>query len=181
MPICLWVSSWFGNGVIASSIVLMVATALYNEGNGGGRHWFIKNALNGIGFASFESGAVLIAGKNRDSFDLISVRAVLITYWLFATTTHAQDFKDIEGDKESNRSTIPIDFPRASRPSMICGLLFWSIASSKIWNIGDMNSILLILLGAYVGARYCLLQGRRNDQVSFYWYNVSQARRRMLL
>jgi hypothetical protein len=65
IPVCYWVSTWFGQSVVYASWAVIAITYWYNELNGGGRHWFVRNLLNGIGFGAFECGAVLLAGKQR--------------------------------------------------------------------------------------------------------------------
>lgn len=173
VPICFWVSSWFGTPILLASVAVVSITTWYNEVNGGGRSWYTRNLLNGIGFGSFEVGAALLASKDYRSIDQIAFRSILTTTWIYATTTQAQDFKDVIGDKKIDRSTIALEFPRSGRPTMAVGILMWSIFLGMVWDIGTLASCYLICLAVFVGWRYCLLNGRRNDQVSFYWYNVS--------
>ncbi|KAF7795537.1 hypothetical protein EIP86_006699 [Pleurotus ostreatoroseus] len=127
-----------------ASVAVIMITAWYNELGGSGNHWFIRNLLNGIGFGAFETGATLLA-----------------------------DFKDVEGDIKIKRSTVPLDNPRVARPSVLLGLIAWSMLLSHIWCLDLVTGITLGGLGSFVGVRFCTKAGRRNDQVSFYWYNVS--------
>jgi len=172
VPVCWWVSSWFGKSVVYASVGVVAITFWYNELNGGGRHWFVRNLLNGIGFGAFETGAVLLAGQNRQEFDLIAFRAVLISTWLYATTTHTQDFKDVIGDRKIDRSTVALDMPRIARPSVLVMLIAWSAFLTKVWELGNVTAGAMMVLAAFVGWRFCMMDGMRNDQVSFYWYNL---------
>ena len=112
-------------------------------------------------------------GQNRAEFDIVAARAIIVSICIYATTTHTQDFKDVEGDIKIKRSTVPLDNPRVARPSVLLGLIAWSMLLSHIWCLDLVTGITLGGLGSFVGVRFCTKAGRRNDQVSFYWYNVS--------
>jgi len=172
VPLCWWVSSYYGRSVLYSSVAVVAITYWYNELNGGGRHWLVRNLLNGIGFGAFECGAVLLAGRNRDEFDSIASRGILLSISLYATTTHTQDFKDVIGDKRIGRSTFALEMPVISRVSVLPGLVLWSLFLSKVWEMGPISSTTLIGLALLVGTRFNFMSGMHNDQVSFYWYNL---------
>jgi len=150
----------------------MAITYWYNELNGGGRQWPVRNLLNGLGFGAFEAGAVLLAGQDRHEFDSIALRSILLSITLYATTTHTQDFKDVIGDYKIGRSTFALYMPKVSRASVLAGLVMWSAFLSKVWEMGPVLSAILMGLALFVGSRFCLMSGKRNDQVSFYWYNL---------
>lgn len=190
VPICLAVSYRISPSVLMASAAVIMITAWYNEFGGGGSHWFIRNLLNGIGFGAFETGATLLAGeifpyspvrfahsspqgRDRAEFDIVATRAILISISIYATTTHTQDFKDVEGDIKIKRSTVPLDNPRIARPSVLFGLIAWSLLLSHIWDLDGVTTTALCSLGIHVGVRFCKKNGRKNDQISFYWYNVS--------
>jgi 1,4-dihydroxy-2-naphthoate octaprenyltransferase len=64
--------------------------------------------VNGLGYAAFATGAVLLASPNRHALDEISLDALCISLALITTTIHAQDFKDVEGDVKAGRTTLPM-------------------------------------------------------------------------
>lgn len=97
-----------------------------------------------------------------------------ISFGIFATTIQTQDFKDVEGDKKINRQTLPIIFPKESRYTPIVALLAWSIALSYVWRLPTTIAATFIALAVFVGLRFLSRRTRHDDQVSFYWYNVSQ-------
>ncbi|KAJ7756410.1 UbiA prenyltransferase family-domain-containing protein [Mycena maculata] len=167
VPVCLAVSYQFSTSVLASSVAVIAITTWYNEFGGGGNHWFIRNLLNGLGFGAFQ------AGRDRTEFDIVAARAILLSIGIYATTTHTQDFKDIEGDSKFNRSTVPLAHPRVARPSVLVGLMAWSSFLPYVWELNAVTTMAMFILAAFVGVRFCTKDGRRNDQISFYWYNVS--------
>ncbi|KAF9445166.1 hypothetical protein P691DRAFT_806118 [Macrolepiota fuliginosa MF-IS2] len=172
VPICLLISRQFSRAVLGASMAIIAITTWYNEFGGSSNHWIIRNWLNGIGFGAFDIGAILLAGHDRHQFDVVAVRAILLSIGIYATTTYTQDFKDVEGDIKFLRSTVPLEFPRLARPSVLLGMLTWSIYLSYIWSLGAITSAMLCGLAIFVGLRFCTKDGRRNDQVSFYWYNL---------
>jgi 4-hydroxybenzoate polyprenyltransferase len=194
VPFCLAVSYMFSTSVLAASVAVIAITCWYNELGGSGNHWFTRNLLNGIGFGAFETGATLLAGRfqltffspfalltrnsqgrDRSEFDIVAARAIIVSIWIYSTTTHTQDFKDVDGDRQINRSTVPLDNPRVARPSILLFLMGWSILLSRVWKLDIITTGALCTLGGHVGMRFLTKDGRHNDQVSFYWYNVSNS------
>jgi 4-hydroxybenzoate polyprenyltransferase len=96
---------------------------------------------------------------------------------IFATTIQAQDFKDEEGDRAVGRRTIPIVFPSFARWTVIVPLLMWSSGLSLLWGLDVTTSLCFITLGLFVGVQFLISKTVKSDQISFYWYNVSKARR----
>ncbi|KAJ8088046.1 hypothetical protein PM082_013597 [Marasmius tenuissimus] len=172
VPVCLIASYQFSTAVLAASVAVIAITVWYNEFHGGGTYWPIRNWLNGIGFGAFETGAVLLAGENRDQFDLVAARAILISTLLYATTTHTQDFKDVIGDRQIGRSTFPLDHPRVARVSVLVVLMAWSFFQSYVWDLDLVTMCAVCALALYVGLRFYLIRGMKDDQISFYWYNL---------
>jgi len=172
VPICLVVSYLFSKFVLAASVAVLAITFWYNELGSSGNHWLTRNLLNGIGFGAFEIGATLLAGRDRSELDIVATRAIIVSTWIYATTTHTQDFKDVIGDRRINRSTVPLDNPRVARPSVLFFLIGWSLLLSYIWKLDRVTTTAICTLGAYVGVRFCSKDGRKNDQISFYWYNL---------
>lgn len=62
VPVCFLLSLCYSVEVLYSSIALVALTIIYDELNIHAAHWAARNIVNGLGFASFESGATLIAG-----------------------------------------------------------------------------------------------------------------------
>ncbi|KAJ7154767.1 UbiA prenyltransferase family [Mycena filopes] len=173
VPVCLAVSYRFSTAVLAASVAVITITIWYNEFGGGGTHWPIRNLLNGLGFGSFQVGATLLASNDRTQLNAVAIQAIFFSIAIYATTTHTQDFKDVEGDAKFNRSTVPLVHPRIARPSVLFGLIAWSLLLAYVWALNAVAAAAMSALGAFVGVRFCTKDGRKNDQISFYWYNVS--------
>lgn len=62
--ICLLWSASYSKEVFYASLANCIATFVYHELGFAAGHWFGRNLLNTIGYASFEVGACLIAGKS---------------------------------------------------------------------------------------------------------------------
>lgn len=99
--------------------------------------------------------------------------SIILSIALYATTNHAQDFKDEDGDRALGRSTIPLAVPKVARMSIFVGLAFWSIILSVVWELNLLYAVCFIALGVLIGGRYLKYEGMHQDQVSYYWYNVS--------
>lgn len=96
------------------------------------------------------------------------------------TTIHAQDFADVEGDKQSGRRTLPIIAPEGARVYILVALLLWSWILATLWGLGPVSGTAFLGMGAFVGIRYFRLRAARDDRFSYVLYNVSQNLRRML-
>ena len=103
-----------------------------------------------------------------------AIIAVAITAGIYATTYQAADFKDIVGDQMVGRKTLPIVWPAIARPTVFIGLVLWSMGNVAIWRLDIMTAMLFLAFSTYVGSRYLMLSDIREDQVSFYLYNVSK-------
>ncbi|KIJ40020.1 hypothetical protein M422DRAFT_60625 [Sphaerobolus stellatus SS14] len=89
-------------------------------------------------------------------------------------TGAAFDFKDIHGDAVVGRRTLPIVHPRLARISVLGGMAGWSFLLTWIWELDGPLSCLFCALSAYVAYRFLRFQTVREDQISYYWYNVSR-------
>ena len=188
LPLCLLVSVSYSHQVLYASIAMAAGTLIYNECHAHAAHWAIRNILNAVGYAIFETGATFVAGTvhyrpsvisvsfyagaDRSRLDPVAVLAICLSTGIMASTYHVQDFKDVEGDRLIGRRTLPIVAPQHARKTVIGGLVAWSVALTLIWELDVLASAVLLLLGAVVGGRFLLCRSIRADQVSFYLYNV---------
>ncbi|EJD05643.1 uncharacterized protein FOMMEDRAFT_79213 [Fomitiporia mediterranea MF3/22] len=170
--VCFAWSATYSKEVLYASIANCVLTYVYDEMGYAAGHWVGRNIVNALGFASFEVGACLIAGKNTHSLDTVSWLSVLCSAGIFATTIQAQDFKDATGDALVGRRTLPLVHPTIARPTLLVALAIWSVALSIIWGLSGELSLLFNVFGAAVGGRFLLKTSTKADQRSFYLYNV---------
>ncbi|KIM72289.1 hypothetical protein PILCRDRAFT_742909 [Piloderma croceum F 1598] len=170
VPVCLAVSVVYGPPVTVASAMLCTFTYIYNE-LGLATHWITKNVLNALGFACFELGATLVAGKHS-VLDSVAQLSIACSAGVLATTIQAQDFKDCEGDFLVGRRTLPILYPEISRYTALPILLAWSIGLSLMWQVDVGLCVLFVLLSLLIGWRLIAKRDVPADQITFYIYNV---------
>ena len=61
IPLCFFLSAAYGPRTALASLGASLFMLAYNEGGGANGHWFIRNALNAVGYAVAEAGATLVA------------------------------------------------------------------------------------------------------------------------
>lgn len=61
VPACLALSAFYSTLTVYASIALCALTYIYDEMGSHSGHWLLRNVVNGLGFASFEMGATLVA------------------------------------------------------------------------------------------------------------------------
>ncbi|KAG1732896.1 UbiA prenyltransferase family-domain-containing protein [Suillus paluster] len=121
VPVCLFFSATsYGRQTLAASVCFEAFSIWYNE-FGGNKTGLSKNLLTAIGYTCLEVGATIVAGSSP-RIDSISARAMVFSCAVFATTLHAQDFKDEEGDRFTGRRTLVTLFPTFARMSMMIGV-----------------------------------------------------------
>ena len=64
VPCCFALSACYSLETLYASIVLCGLTIVYDELGYASGHWFTRNFLNGVGFASFDVGSMLVAGMS---------------------------------------------------------------------------------------------------------------------
>ncbi|KAL5519678.1 hypothetical protein ACEPAH_1361 [Sanghuangporus vaninii] len=173
MPfVCLAWSYSYSKEVAAACLVGCFLTWVYNEAGFASGHWAGRNIVNGLGMASFETAASLIAGKSVHSLDNITIFAIICSAAIFATTIQAQDFKDTIGDALVGRRTLPLVHPSIARPTLMLAVAAWSIGLSKLWGLNMETALMFNALGLAVGGCFLAKNSVKADQRSFYLYNV---------
>jgi hypothetical protein len=113
------------------------------------------------------------AARERRALDSIATLSVLLSAGILATTVHAQDFRDVDGDRAIGRRTFPIILPCIARYTLIAGLIAWSIGLAQIWKLDWPPAFGFFSIAGIVVGRFQFLAGIREDGVSYNWYNVS--------
>ncbi|KAG1894188.1 UbiA prenyltransferase family [Suillus fuscotomentosus] len=172
LPVCLIFSAMYGIKALACSAFLEALSIWYNE-FGGDETGLLKNLLTTIAYATLELGATAVIGSSIDS---IWVHAVAFSSVVFATTIHAQDFKDEEGDRLAGRRTLVTLFPDFARTSMMIGIPLWSLCLSRLWKVDLVSSIAFIAYGTIIGARFMVYRtaGAHKQSCKLYslWYTL---------
>ncbi|KAG1874916.1 UbiA prenyltransferase family-domain-containing protein [Suillus subluteus] len=173
VPVCLMLSLWYGTQALLASTVFAVLTIWYNELNGD-KMGLSKNVLTAILYGCLEVGGTIAAGSCNSCIDKAGALAVALSSTAFATTLHAQDFKDEEGDRLTGRRTLPTIFPKAARFSMMVGIPLWSFGLSYIWKLDTLSTAAFIAYGAFVGSRFVMYNTVGADKQSCKFYSVSR-------
>ena len=186
-------------GVLVAGTVLLAATIAHNE-LALGRHWFIRNGLNAIGYTAFSLGAagsihaggwewirvyfnqsyacITRGGLIRSLDDDFASRSAKRNAHLFIgviifTTIQAQDFKDVEGDALVGRKTLPLAYPMMSRIITSSLVPFWSAVAVCIYHKSNIIPISgILLLGAWTSVRFWIHRTKGADTKSYILYNV---------
>ncbi|KAI0077220.1 hypothetical protein K474DRAFT_1707524 [Panus rudis PR-1116 ss-1] len=174
VPICWSYSLWYGMKTFYASVAFVIATILHNDLEAHG-HWLLRNVLSAVGLGAIEIGAAIImcsAAYDRRHLDHIALNAVCISAAIITTTMHSQDFKDVIGDEKIGRATLPIIAPTFARYSIIWGLTIWSMTLAYVWDLNSRFAVAFLALGIFTGYRHVSLRSVKDDQISYYWYNV---------
>ncbi|KAG2097784.1 UbiA prenyltransferase family [Suillus cothurnatus] len=171
VPVCLMLSLWYGTQALLASTVCAVFTIWYNELHGD-KMGLSKNVLTAIVYGCAEVGGTVAAGSWNSGMDKVGALAVALSLMVFATTLHAQDFKDEEGDRLAGRCTLPIMFPKAARFSMMLGIPLWSFVLSHVWKLDALSTSAFVAYGAYVGARFVMYDTVGADKQSCKFYSL---------
>ncbi|KDR74291.1 hypothetical protein GALMADRAFT_250079 [Galerina marginata CBS 339.88] len=169
--ICMLNSLCYSRTIFFASAFFAALVPMYHELHGDS-HWLSKNLMNAVGYTCFAMGSTLIASSDRSKLDFTGSLSIFIIAAILATTIQTQDFQDVDGDKSVGRSTLPIAFPNLSRYTPLISLLLWSSYLTFIWEISGMGSLGFTCLAIVVGLRYFLLRTTKDDQLSYFLYNI---------
>lgn len=166
----LTIAASFFTGGWSASAMLWLLGYLYNDYAWGSRHWLVRNLLNGCGFVSFASGALMVA--TGTPIDEDARKWLGIVFAIVVTTIHGQDTYDQAGDALNGRSTIPLvlgDF--IGRVSLVVFTLFWSIAAALFWHT-LVGAMVLTILGLWISSRWLRHREVKADRKTFRLYTI---------
>lgn len=134
-PVILGVS--FTIGGLGPCLFEAFSCLWYNEW-GGASNPFLKNLLNGLGFACFFAGPLEVATRHSIfSGEGKAALWLLIFAATITTISHAQDFRDMEGDRASGRKTLPLAVGNMNGRILVAvGILGWTLLSCWFWEVG---------------------------------------------
>ncbi|KAI0376538.1 UbiA prenyltransferase family [Hypomontagnella monticulosa] len=124
-------------GGLAPCLLEMVFCLWHNEW-GGGENAILKNLINGFGIPCLIAGPLEIAtgrsifsGQGKSAIWLSIIAAAI------ATTSHIQDFRDVEGDGAVGRRTIPLVIGDTNaRLLASLGVVIFTYLSCWFWESG---------------------------------------------
>ncbi|KAI1740009.1 UbiA prenyltransferase family-domain-containing protein [Xylaria scruposa] len=159
-------------GATSEALLLFALNWMYNDLGLANSNWLLRNLMNALGITSIGAGATRVACS-----DLIFEVAPATRWWLLcagmlATTIHAQDLYDQQGDAVRGRSTVPLVYgDRAARWSVVAGVLFWSAMFPACLNLHFREHwagyVGPALLGMWFTARVLTLKGVSEDKRTF--------------
>ncbi|KAI0010717.1 UbiA prenyltransferase family-domain-containing protein [Xylariaceae sp. FL0662B] len=161
-PVILIVSSMVGG--LVPCLLEAVFCLWYNEW-GGSSDPFLKNILNGFGFACFYSGPLEIvtgrsvfAGEGRAAI-WVGILAITIT-----ASSHLQDFRDMEGDRAVGRRTVPLVIgDMNARLLCILAVALSNGAACSFWEVSWRESALAWAAGLTIGGNLVLDKSIKGD------------------
>ena len=174
VPVCIGHSMLYSLLVTFTSAFLIILTILYNEfdisSNGP-----LRNVFNALGYACFGSGAILVASPDPSKLSNVALKAITLNlFFVLLTTIHAQDFQDVDGDKEVGRITLPMMMPPSiARSTLLILLVTWSFILSKVWAVSAVVLLGYLGLATLAGLNYVLYETVEDDHCSYRIYNVS--------
>jgi len=169
---CIGYSAMYSFPVVLATVAFIVGTITYDDIGAHASHWFIRGCSNAFNFGSLEVGATLIAGLDRTRLDGVGKLAVLLSVSIYASTIQTADFRDCEGDRLVGRKTMPLTMPTIARPLVFALMTAWSIALSYLWQLNYELAAVFCSFGLYIGLRFLVRRGVKDDKLSFNWYNL---------
>ncbi|KAI0112260.1 UbiA prenyltransferase family-domain-containing protein [Nemania sp. FL0031] len=159
-------------GATLEALLLFTLNWMYNDLGLANSNWFMRNVMNALGITSIGAGATRVACG-----DLVFKVAPAARWWLLcagmlATTIHAQDLYDQEGDAVRGRSTVPLVCgDKIARWSVSAGVLFWSVMFPTCLNLHLREHWVgyagPALLGMWFTVRVLTLGGASEDKRTF--------------
>ncbi len=170
-PICFLIA-WYIGGFIPY-VILTSFHLWYNELDGAS-NGILKNIHNAIGIICFFAGPLEVATKQSVITGNTELRVwlALLTV-VFATTSHTQDFRDMEGDLAAGRRTIPLVFgDLQSRIFVAVAVALWTPAASMLWGGLWKEGALAYTAGAAVVGNLFLNRSSEGDILSWKLWSV---------
>lgn len=149
--------------------LLEVALCLWYNELGGSSNPFLKNFLNAFGFACFFAGPLeVVTGYSIFSGDMKAALWLFILASAITTMSHAQDFRDMDGDKAVDRITIPLLIGDLNaRILLAVGVTGWSAVASWFWEASLLDSLVAWVAGAAMVGNFFRDRTRKGDAVSW--------------
>ncbi|KAL8929809.1 MAG: hypothetical protein Q9208_000953 [Pyrenodesmia sp. 3 TL-2023] len=138
--------SWHLN-VATESILGFVFIWMYNDLEGSGEGWLIRNALNAIALANWDAAATSIILKRKGSAELTNRTGVWLcaVVAVIATTVQVQDLPDMHGDRAADRKTMPLVVgEEVTRWLTAAVVIVWSFACPRIWDLEVFGYVLIV-------------------------------------
>ncbi|KAJ7245798.1 UbiA prenyltransferase family [Mycena rebaudengoi] len=159
------------HGILACSVLHLVAISAYNEG-GLSKYWALKSFMGSLGYVSYCWGVTSIFDHGRP-LSQTSIIAIVLSGLIFTTTGHAQDFRDRDGDAAIGRKTLAMVLPQhLARWSLMALIFTWTSGLIYLWGPPVAISVLFLALAAQTTISFVLDYSQEADRISYWWYNI---------
>jgi 4-hydroxybenzoate polyprenyltransferase len=158
-------------GVLWPYTIQLAATYHYNDLGGANGHYIVRDILNAIGMISWLFGCIGAAGGTELRFSRSDLITALVLVAVTTTTVAVQDFRDIDGDRQCGRNTLPIALgEKVSRYLLSISILSWSAA--VVVSVGlDWIAVLIGFFGILIVLRLVLYNSHSADKLTTeLWY-----------
>lgn len=135
MPLVIGMSSLIGD--YKACLAFIAAVWYYNDLDASGAGPVVRNLANAAGIACWNWGSLVVLHRKGllwlgpeqiQPLDVVPMRWLVMTSAVIATTIHAQDFPDIEGDASRGRKTVPLLYGQTvARWSLAVPVALWSV------------------------------------------------------
>ncbi|KAI2642036.1 UbiA prenyltransferase family [Xylaria nigripes] len=168
-PVCFLICAVMGGFI--PYIILTLSELWYHELNGAS-NGILKNIQNGIGLMCFLVGPLEVATQHSvisGNWQLKGWLAFITA--VIATTSHTQDFRDMEGDAAVGRRTIPLVYgDTASRIFIAVAAAIWTPAACYLWG---RQGISAYISAALLVGNLFLNRSKEGDSLSWkLWWSV---------
>ncbi|KAF2002186.1 hypothetical protein P154DRAFT_595168 [Amniculicola lignicola CBS 123094] len=157
-------------GGLGPYLLQLAATYHYNDLGGAQGHHVIRDILNAIGMVTWLFGSINVAAGPAFRFSNSELATGLILLAALTTTIAIQDFRDLDGDRNCGRATLPIVIGHgAARCLLAASVLLWSFGIAVVLKSGLISATLG--LGALIAFRLLFMQHCAADKITMeFWY-----------
>lgn len=114
-------------------------------------------------------------GDDHEVLSRIARLSLICSVGIFSSTIYAQDFKDVEGDAQVGRKTVPIIYPSLAAPALAAAILGWSAFLINLWQVSYVTAMVFGSTALFTALSYMSSSTVVGYQWSYYFYNVSRA------
>ena len=154
-------------GVLPQSIILITLSWMNNDLGGGEEYW-TRHTLLFAAFAVYNSASLKLAAGSSSSISEQGRNWIAIISTVIATTIQIQDLKDLAGDQQRGRRTMPLILgDEVTRWSIILALAFWSVLVLLFWRVGVCGFLMTAGLAAAITVRVLIWRDPDADCMSW--------------
>ncbi|KAJ2923384.1 hypothetical protein H1R20_g13711, partial [Candolleomyces eurysporus] len=174
---CCLLSFYLRKAVLVTSTLFTFLVFVYNY-LGWDQNGFMKIFILAYGYPTMALGAVLVAecpgpAPLAEILDWKKYPELIVFSLVIATTVHAQDFQDVEGDREIGRNTVPMMFPFMSRLVLLFLVPMWTTLITVASRPPMWLGAIYYGLSLVVGIRSILYRNPKDDARTNFFYSMS--------